>query len=175
MKWIISLLIVGIMGSCSSFKDNKKEKTEKIAEDEISIDFSAGPSTYVYKTSQDYTNNVPVILSEDKSTIIAYPHPKDVYYKGELAYPTVLEDGYLLDNRGISEGVAFLSLTYEEYAKLQQAPSLNELMGLVIDKDPLLELYYCGNRNHFKNEQEALNKLIEGKMLLKKCKPVIKK
>ncbi len=160
------------MCSCSSVKSNGRDKAAEAAAEKITIDFSAGPTTYVYKTTKDYTNNVPVILTDDKSEIASYPHPTDVYYQGKLALPYALENGYLLDNRGINTNVAFLSLTYEEYAKLEQPPSMEEMMNMLVDKDPLAELYHCGNRYKFTNEMDDLNTLIKAKMLLKKCKQI---
>ena len=76
------------------------------------------PPCIVYKTKSDYSKNIPVILSDDQTRIVSYPDVKDVYFKGNLAYPTVLNDGFLLDNRGIGPNVAFLSVTYEQYSKM---------------------------------------------------------
>jgi len=115
----------------------------------------------VYKTTKDYSQNVPVILSADKKSIASYPAPSDIYYKGELAYPTKLADGYLLDNRGVTENVAFTSYTYEEYSRLKSAPTETELMNKIIDRNPLLEIINCGARAEYKNEIEDLNKVIK--------------
>jgi len=79
-----------------------------------------------------------------------------------LAYPTKLADGYLLDNRGITENVAFTSYTYEEYSRLKSAPTETELMNKIIDRNPLLEIINCGARAEYKNEIEDLNKVIKG-------------
>ena len=139
--------------------------------EDVTIDFSAGPTTFLYKTKGDFNKLVPVVLSDDKAKIISYPHPRDVYYKGELAYPTVLEDGYLLDNRGISLNVAFLKVTYEDYSKLEKSPTVDELLELVIDNDPLTVLYNCGNRNQYKDDVTELNNIISSKHL-DKCKKI---
>src|SRR5271154_7202519 len=98
-----------------------------------------GPATIIYKTRKDYNHLVPVTLNEDKSKIVSYPSPKDVYYKGALAFPTELKKGYLLDNRGVSKNFAFLSLTYEEYSKLPEVPPLSELYSKIVDKEPFTE------------------------------------
>ena len=119
-----------------------------------------GPRCLVYKTKNDYRQYVPVILSADKTKIVSYPGIGDIYYKAELAYPTLLENGYLLDNRGIGPDVAFLSLTYEGYSKLKAAPGAAELMDMILDNDPLLELYDCGDRSQYPDPVEMLNKLI---------------
>jgi hypothetical protein len=97
----------------------------------------------IYKTKADYSKNIPVNLSDDKKFITSYPDIKDIYYAGELAYPTLLAQGYLLDNRGIGPTVAFLDYTYEQYRELGQTPAADELMKHIIDADPLLELYSC--------------------------------
>jgi hypothetical protein len=118
------------------------------------------PPCIVYKTKSDYFNNIPVILSDDQTRIVSYPDVKDVYFKGNLAYPTVLNDGYLLDNRGIGPNVAFLSITYEQYSKMVKTPSSEELFELIIDKDPLKEMIQCGNRSKYTDIENELNTLI---------------
>jgi len=174
MKSLLFILSVLIMNSCSTVKKNKitMEATET-DKDKVILNFKAGPKTIIYKTKKDYNNFVPVTLSEDKSKIVSYPHPKDVFYKGELAYPTELNNRYLLDNRGINSNVAFLNITYEDYSKLEKVPLLNELFSMILDKDPLIEIYNCGNRYTFKNEIFDLNKLIENNGL-KNCKCLTK-
>lgn len=118
----------------------------------------AGPPVVVYKTTKDYSRNVPVGLSADGTRIVSYPAVSDV--RG-LPYPTPLADGYLLDNRGIGRNVAFLSYTYEEYAALPATPSPEELMEKVIDKHPLLEIHFLGNRYQYKDITRELNERIE--------------
>jgi len=120
----------------------------------------ASPPCIVYKTKLDYSKNIPVILSDDQSRIVSYPDVKDIYFKGGLAYPAALNDGFLLDNRGIGPHVAFLSITYEQYSKMDKTPSSSELFELIIDKDPLIEMYQCGNRSKYSDIENELNKLI---------------
>lgn len=119
-----------------------------------------GEPTIIYKMKADYSKNVPVTLNEDGTAIIAYPSPKDVYYKGKLAYPVALSKGWWLDNRGVTPHTAFLKLTYEEYSKLDQAPSLDELMKMIINADPITEIYHLGNRDRFKDEVTEINQVI---------------
>jgi len=121
----------------------------------------ASPSVIIYKTKADYSKNVPLTLSDDKSKILNYPGVKDVYYKGALAYPTHLVKGYLLDNRGVNINTAFLSLTYEEYSKLNTTPAPDDLYKMIIDKEPFKEMYNLGNRYGFKDEVNEINELIE--------------
>lgn len=163
------LLIIPALWSCKTQKtvDNMASQNET-----ISIDYSAGPTTFIYKTKADYNSYVPIVLSDDKTKITSFPHPKDVYYKGKLAYPTQLEDGYLLDNRGISANVAFLNITYDEYSKLEKVPSTDSLFGMIIDNDPLVELFNCGNRYQYKDEIVDLNNMIKKRQLIK-CKKVV--
>jgi hypothetical protein len=123
---------------------------------------AALPPIIVYKTRQNYDKNVAVMLSDDKKSIVSYPHPSDVSVN---SYPTPLKNGYLLDNRGIGKNTAFISLTYEEYAALEKVPSIAELYNLIIDKDPLLRMYSCGNRIYESDLVTVLNQWID-----KKCK-----
>ena len=79
----------------------------------------------IYKTKGDYSRYVPVELTDDKTRISSFPDVKDVYLDGKLAMPTALTGGYLLDNRGIGPNVAFLSITYEEYSRIEEDPDLS--------------------------------------------------
>jgi len=126
----------------------------------------------IYKTTKDYSKNVPVILSDDKTQIVSYPHPKDLIIGNNFAYPSKLHKGYLLDNRGIGKNVAFLKLTYEEYSKLQIVPALNELFKNIIDKDPLIELWDCGIKASFSDLEVQLNELIDNNLLVEKCRRI---
>ena len=133
----------------------------------------ASPRVIVYKMLKDYSRNVPVTLSADKKTIASYPHPRDVYTNGKLAFPTELKNGYWLDNRGINENVAFLSYTYEEYAALTDVPPLDVLYSKIIDNDPLTEMWVCGRRFDYHDLVNDLNEIItNGKMeeIFKKMK-----
>lgn len=147
-----SLLAVALI-SCNTAR--------KQAED-IQIEFGTKP-TIIYKTTEDYSAFVPVMLSEDKRSIVAYPGPADVYYKDTLAYPTPLADGYWLDHRGINNRVAFLDITYEEYAKMSQKLLPEQLVKHIQDKAPLVACYDCGSVK----EIDQLNILIKGKALSK--------
>lgn len=120
-----------------------------------------GPPVIIYKTREDYSKNVPVILTMDRKNIASYPGIKDLKIKGEYAYPTPLKEGYLLDRKGISDRVAFLDITYEEYSKLKKTPSREELKSMILDDDPLEVMYFCGSRNSFRNVEEEVNMVIE--------------
>lgn len=167
---VLLILVASVITSCGS---NKKVDSNKQKEAMV-IDFSAGPPTFIYKTVGDFQNLVPVILSDDKSTIVSYPHPRDIYYKGELAIPVKLAEGFLLDNRGINANVAFISLTYEEYSKLESAPAPDSLFSMIVEIDPLVSLYNCGNRHQYDDEINQLNSIINNGYL-DKCKKIIGK
>ncbi|MDR0547339.1 MAG: hypothetical protein LBG77_07135 [Dysgonamonadaceae bacterium] len=118
----------------------------------------AGQPTLVYKTTADFYNNVPILMNRERSEIVSYPDPADLSYQ---AKPTLLKNGYLLDNRGINENVVFLNYTYETYSRLPEAPSLQELKANILSKYPLTELIDCGNRYQYKNIEEEINRLID--------------
>ncbi len=140
---------------------NCAKKAAPVAKTEMKMANSASlQPCIVYKTRSDYNKLVPVILSPDKTTIVSYPDIKDVFYKGKLAYPTELAGGYLLDNRGIGPDVAFLNYTYDEYSRMFKTPVGGELWKRMLDKDPLLEMYQCGNRTQYKEIEKELNDLI---------------
>jgi hypothetical protein len=159
---ILFLYSMMVFLACSGTKKANKP------EEESPLIFGNAP-TYIYKTKGDYNQNIPVVLSADKKTIVSYPDPKDVGNNGKLATPTPLTDGYLLDNRGITPDVAFLKYTYEEYSQLKSVPSLNDLYAMIIDKDPLTELCDCGSRYQFK-DPEAFDNLVKEKF--KRCKRI---
>jgi hypothetical protein len=129
-----------------------------------------GPHLLVYKTKKDYRQLVPVLLSDDRKSIVSYPDPSDIKAQGTTAIPTQLKSGYLIDNRGIGENVAFLKMSYKEYAKLKSVPTVEKLYGMIKDKDPLIMLCDCGLKRTFKNPKAEVNAMIDKKTLLTKCK-----
>ena len=122
---------------------------------------TASPAVFIYKMKADYSNLVPVIMNAEKTKIVSYPAPVDVYYKGVLAKPSQLVDGYWLDNRGINENVAFTSYTYEEYSALETAPSMSDLMNHIVEKNPLTEWRQCGVRADYDDIVTELNDKIK--------------
>jgi hypothetical protein len=146
----IILFLVSILCSCSHHVEPKGKNGQGVA----------SPACIIYKTRSDYAQQVPVILNAGKTAITSYPDIKDIYYQGKLAYPTRLDDGFLLDNRGIGPNVAFLDYTYEEYSKLVQTPTIDQLFSHILEKDPLTEMYKCGKRIDYHDIENDLNKLI---------------
>jgi len=173
MKKIIlfSVIILAMFG-CKTSQKNSKGANNQIAPPPKTGFVCALPHIIIYKTTKDYQFNVPVILSDDKAEIVSYPHPSDLFYEGKLALPSQLHNGYLLDNRGIGKNVAFLKYTYEEYSKLKQVPTLKELYEMIIDKNPLTELWNCGKKTDFYDIESQLNQMIDKNELSKNCKRI---
>jgi hypothetical protein len=165
MRLLAFIFLVTLLG-CRT--NTKMAQTD--SDNEFVPQYTAGPRALVYKTKGDYANLVPVLLSEDRTKIVSYPHPSDLKSQSGYPFPTALNKNYLLDNRGIGSTVAFLKLTYEEYAKLEQAPSIDEMYSMILDKDPLAELCDCGNKKAFKNITDQLNGLIDKDKLNTTCK-----
>ena len=146
-------------------------KTKKSAVSNAVVqEYITKPGIIIYKTKADYFNNVPVNLSEDKSTLVSYPAPSDLKLNDSLLrYPIKLKENYLLDNKGIWVNVAFLSTTYKDFSALQKSPAVDEIMEMVIDKDPIIEFYFNEDKSldSLKNEQliNYLNKLIDKKQI----------
>ena len=158
---ILFILTIGLLLSCNTHKNLETKSS-----------YTPSAPVYIYKTVNDYFENVPVILSEDKTQIVSYPAPSDLMINGKLSVPTKLAKGYLLDNRGINEHVAFLNYSYSDYYNLKELPSIEKLISEIKDSIPLIELYYCGNRLDFQNVEKELNKIIkeEGIKKFKKIK-----
>ena len=148
------IIVAGLFTACCTAKKAATNQSVKT----VSV---PGPKVIIYQTVKDYSNLVPITLSDDGKSIISYPDVKDVYYNGTLAYPTQLNKGFLLDNRGINQNVAFLNLTYEAYSKLPVTPSPDELMKMVIDSKPVKTMYSCGVRSTYKDIEKELNSKID--------------
>ncbi len=116
---------------------------------------STGP-TQIYKTRCDYSDNVSVKLSEDKTEIVAYPGITDV----ENQRPVQLANGYWLKKM---VGNAFISITIDEYKNLSSQPSIDDLMNMVIDDDPFCEFYECCKLCLW-DEIEINNLILENKL-----------
>ena len=167
---IIFIAIIIVFYGCKS--NNNVKQTSNQGAPEFVPQYAPGPQILVYKTKGDYYNLVPILLSDDKTEIVSYPHPNDLKVGSRYALPAFLNNEYLLDNRGIGKNVAFLKLTYQEYSELQNPPSLTELYNYIIDKDPLKELCDCGNKAAFTDIEKQLNDLIDKKKLRTTCKAI---
>ncbi len=147
---------------------NTTVKTDPGKASPLHLVFTPGPHVLVYRTTTDLADKVPVILTDDGSSLVSYPDPDDV--RNAAARPTPLHQGYLLDNRGIGLNVAFLSMTYADYSALPSVPSEVELMNLIADKHPLKELCDCGSRAAFTDVPAQLDSLIDEGRLRTLCK-----
>ena len=158
-----AVLLSGILLLACSAGRNALSAAEPVRAQATELRTSAAeqPDAVVYKTKADFSNRVPVIMDAKHEHIVSYPAPGDVYYRGELAKPTALNDGFWLDNRGINEHVAFLDYTYEEYSRLEQTPDVQVLESRIVERYPLQEMYVCGRRSRFADEVAELNSLIE--------------
>lgn len=146
MRWLPIFLWTLLLGGCTT---------------SVPIQMRDSAPIIIYKTRGDYTHLVPVTLSDDKQRIVAYPAPSDLWMNDQLQQPILLRDGYLLDRRGINRQVAFLSLSYQEYIDLENLPPLSEMHKLIVDDDPLTEMYHCGTRSQYANLEKALNRAIK--------------
>ena len=172
MRYIVIIFIFVAMFACQ-VQHNKNNisaiQNVKGSKEEPIYDL---PHIFIYRTTKDYRHNVPIIMSEDKTQIVSFPHPSDLIVDGKLTLPTQLKNGYLLDNRGIGKNVAFLKYTYAEYSMLKAIPTLAELSDNIIDKDPLIELLDCGENSNFTDVKKQINEWIGENLLEKKCKRI---
>ncbi len=156
--FLLGVLLLAGMMNCSGSKEANKAENKTM--ENLNPAKQPSPPVIIYKTKGDYYFNVPVIMNSEKTAVVSFPDPSDIIRGGEYPYPDRLAEGYLLDNRGINEHVAFLNITYEEYSQLSKAPSREELMDMILDKDPLIQMYDCGNRGDYKDLQNELNPVI---------------
>ena len=152
----LNLLAVVFLTSCS----HHIHQTRKADDSKVKTVAVSSPPCIIYRTRSDYSMRVPVTLSPDKSKIVSYPDIKDIYYQGKFAVPTLLDSAFLLDNRGIGLQVAFLDYTYEEYSQLASTPPATDLMSLLMDKDPLVDMYQCGFRIQYTDIELELDNII---------------
>ncbi|MCK4662923.1 MAG: hypothetical protein KAT68_08665 [Bacteroidales bacterium] len=104
------------------------------------------PGRKIYKTRGDYNNLIFIRLSKDKKMVVQYPGPSGVYYINKdgdtiLFTPTILHQDFLLDNKGISVNSVFIDITYEEFSKRESSLSQEEMLNMIVDDDPIIELY----------------------------------
>ncbi len=174
IKYLSFFLVIILLLNCKTQKNtdsniNQTKILEEVPKEKPTMTKVAGPRLIVYKTKNDYNNKVPVMLSDDKSKISSYPDIKDVFYKGNLALPTILKNGYLIDNRGINKNVAFTKYTYKEYSELNNTPNSNELYNSIIDNNPLIELFDCSFYLNSPNYVDEINNAILENKLKEKC------
>ena len=134
------------------------------------LDDDTDNSFMVYKTEADYSENVSVVLSNDKSRITSFYGPGEE----SIYFPIALANGYYL-HKSIDANSAFLSISEEEYLDLGHIPSTDSLYSLIIDDDPFLEFYkYDGSGLYTDNGIDTIhiNQLIINNNLEKYFKRV---
>ncbi len=90
---------------------------------------NALPKAVVYRMSGNATAaNVPVNVNPQTGDIVSFPGPRDVVGQE----PIDLGNGWLLDQRGISENSRFTKWTYAEYAAMKTPPTLAEIKAAII-------------------------------------------
>lgn len=129
------------------------------------------PPIIIYKMKRDYSRNVPVLLSDDKSEIISYPHPMDLLgMASKEVMPIRLHGGYFLDRRGINKNVAFLNISYHNYRKLRRPLSISEIEKLLLDKNPLTDFLTCPDITYSRRNIQDINSLIDQGELKSICR-----
>lgn len=174
MRFVLSILLFTTIASCnignSSLAQKNNNKQSNMAP---SAALNVNAPVVIYKTRNDYANLVPITLSDDGYNITSYPDPKDLAIDENYLKPTKLKKGYLLDNRGITRNTAFIKMSYEVYAQLKEAPSLEKLKDLIIDRDPFEKIYNCGTRSDYNDLIPELNKIIVKKKFAENFKRVL--
>lgn len=115
------------------------------------------PKARIYRTNGDYDSLVPVTLDASRTKLISFPAPSDL----KSGLPVKLDEGFLLDNRGIGENTAFTRWTYAEYSAMESAPSPQEIMKNIIPDARVTEIYEMPFTVGTPDAAERSNKLIE--------------
>ena len=136
---LLAIASIAAMTACQSTRENNNVSQENIVVQQPQKNLSmAMPNAIIYKTKADYSNLVPIMMDDTKTSVVSYPDPVDVK---SVKKPTLLENGFLLDNFGIGKNVVYTDYTFEEYAALEKVPELDEIMQHIIDKEPLVAYY----------------------------------
>lgn len=149
-----------LLNACSSFKSKKSENQNHSTVIENMGDFIS-----IYKTKNNYSQKVPVKLSDDKNYIVSYPDPSDLFLETKALYPIKLKNNYLLSQVGIGKNYAFLDYSYEEYRELKDITA-EKLFDHIIDFDPFTEVYECNTIGGV----EEINEKISSNGLKSFCK-----
>lgn len=162
----LAILVMNL--SCSSFSKRTAEKGTV-----FQPVFTPGPIAIVYKTSGDYSDLVSVTLNDSGNRIVAYPAASDVSLMGaEKLRPISLRKKYLLSRGTVTPNSAFLSITWKEYASMQNVTQ-EKILSLVKHKKPFLEMYNAGLLTDILEMEKAMNRLIKDNQLKKVCKQLI--
>ncbi len=81
-----------------------------------------------FRMTGDYSDNVAITI-DGQGNITYYPAPTDIT---DNSRPLDLGGGWWLNRQGISANSVFTRYTFDEYRKLQNTPSPQELKAAVI-------------------------------------------
>ncbi len=155
--------------------------------------YPSHPPNYVYKTKADYTTLMSTHSVSYNGSAYLYPracwseYPPDNETRCEPlpTGPTPLQNGYLAGGN-VDERLPtiYVNLTLEQYAEIKdiREPSqggegrkVNYIYPSIVDSDPFLEFYYCGNVGVDREgnlDVDALNEIIDSGKLNCSCKRV---
>lgn len=163
---ILPLIMVFVVSSCQS---TGIIPVNQLTGSEL-VNHNSRGRAIIYKTKNDYSAFIPVIMNDDRTKIIWYPSKETLKFEGKITRPLRLNKGYLLDNNNINANVAFLNFTYEQYLNFKQMPSEELMLQYILEKYPLTEMYDCGIRSEFRDLVSEINVLIDRG--LKNCKKI---
>ena len=98
---------------------------------------------YKFKEGHYRPDNAYVFLSEDKKRITVYP----MYEADSTILPAPLTNGYYVHNEMFS-GMAYLSLSKQEYNEMVSGVIPDTIFKLIIDPDPFSEFYSAVENKH---------------------------
>ena len=156
-RLVILLLTIVLISSC---KTRREEPLAAHVNHADITHFRPDSVLLIYKTRADYSQFVPVRMNAQRTEIIEVPHPSDFIHRGRLAFPVALNQGYWIDNQGITPDVAYLRFTIENYSKLDEPLSVEIMSRYILDAYPFLEMYQCGYRNEYKDIFREVNVLV---------------
>jgi hypothetical protein len=148
---ILFIFFLTLITACSASKNVAETEVVRkpdcglplyVPEDEVIV--SVVQKRVIYKTNKDYINKVPIQLSQDKKTIIAYPAKEDLLKVGNKN-ALQLENGFLLDLIGVNLNSVFTHYSLQQYQKIP-TPSLEEFKKNIIELNPFEEMYICDSR-----------------------------
>ena len=115
MKVFLLAVTIAFVAMASSCSTQKRNETSSVTYLGLKV---PPPPLVIYKTKEDYSNLVPLQLSEDKKRVISYPAPgfhRNLFNQG---HPTHLKNGLLCDNIGITQHTVYLKYTFEEWEQM---------------------------------------------------------
>ena len=138
MKYLFIAIGVLMLASCS------KKTADASGEPQIKLQQTVigGPQAYfipqatIFKMNGPYENNVAVTLNPDGS-LLYYPAPTDLTANSE---PYNLGDGWWLNRQGIGSNSVFTKWTFDEYRKLKNTPSREEIKAAIIPGSGISEI-----------------------------------